>query len=204
MQGNLHVMKRPPPALLPLLRSPFQGELLAWLYLHPDQEFSATELATRCAVSGATVTREADRMTAAGLVSERRNGNMRLLRARLDHALVRPLTDLLALTYGPTAVLGEALSHVEGIEEAMIYGSWAARYRGDIGLVPNDVDILIVGDADEDELYDAAREAEHDLGRPVNIRRIGHAMWHRTKADPFVASVRSHPTVEITLSRAEP
>jgi hypothetical protein len=38
-------MKQPSPLLLPILRSGFQGELLAWLFLHPEQEYPLTELA---------------------------------------------------------------------------------------------------------------------------------------------------------------
>ena len=53
-----------PPRLLPLLRSPFQGELLAWLYLHPGEEYSATEMGRRFGVSQPTASREADRLAA--------------------------------------------------------------------------------------------------------------------------------------------
>ena len=49
---------------------------------------------------------------------------------------------------------------VPGVAEAYVYGSWAARYRGQAGDVPRDVDVLVIGDADEDDLYEAARAAE--------------------------------------------
>jgi hypothetical protein len=42
----------------------------------------------------------------------------------------RALGDLLALTYGPAAVLSERLATVKGVDEAYVYGSWAARYAG--------------------------------------------------------------------------
>jgi DNA-binding transcriptional ArsR family regulator len=140
------------PQLLPLLRSPFQGELLAWLYLHPDKEYSATEMATRFGVSQSTASREADRLAGVGLIRERRVGNVRLLRANPDTPLARPLTDLLAATFGPVAILGELLAEVSGIGEAFVHGSWAARYQGEPGDVPHDVDVLVIGAADEDDL----------------------------------------------------
>jgi len=146
LQGTVHSVQASS-QLLPLLRSPFQGELLAWLFLHPDDEYSATDLANRFRVSLATASREADRLTAAGLITERRTGNLRLLRAKIDTVVARPLTDLLAVTFGPLAILGEILSRIAGVDEAHIYGSWAARYRGEPGAVPRDVDVLVVGDA---------------------------------------------------------
>jgi DNA-binding transcriptional ArsR family regulator len=203
MNDSIQIMKAPPPLLLPLLRSAFQGEMLAWLYLHPESEFSATELAERFGVSQPTASREADRLTAAGLVAERRSGNLRLLRANLDTAVAGPLAELLAVTYGPVAVLGEMLSVVPGVDEAYVYGSWAARYRGEAGPVPRDVDVLIIGDADEDALFEVARTAERVLGREVNVRRVSGNAWHANDGDPFLESVRSRPLVRLDLIKGE-
>lgn len=194
-------MKQAPPALLPLLRSPTQGELLAWLFLHPEQEFSLTDLARRLGVSRPTVMREADRFLAAGLISDRRQGNLRFIRARTDTLIAGPLAELLAVTYGPVAVLGELLAPVNGINEAYIFGSWAARYRGQAGDPPQDVDVLIVGDADEDDLYEAARTAERILEREVNMRKVSAQGWRENISDPFLVSVRSRPLLRLEPSR---
>jgi DNA-binding transcriptional ArsR family regulator len=183
--------------LLPLLRSPLLGELLAWMYLHPDQTCSITDLARRFAVSQSTVSREADRLVASGLIREERRGNLRLLRASLDSPLARPLTELLTLTYGPASVLGELLATIDGVAEAYIYGSWAARHAGETGPPPRDVDVLVVGDADDDDLFDAARSAERRLGREVNVHRVTRAKWQKPDSDPFLTSVRSRPLVPI-------
>ena len=183
--------------LLPLLRSPLLGELLAWIYLHPEASYSLTELAARFTVSQSTVSREADRLAETGLVREERRGNLRLLRADPTHPLARPLTELLALTYGPAPVLADLLPPLDGVDEAYIYGSWAARYAGEAGPPPRDVDVLVVGDADEDDLADAARAAEGRLGREVNIHRVPAAAWLSHTDDPFLASVRSRPLYPI-------
>jgi DNA-binding transcriptional ArsR family regulator len=193
-------MKQAPPMLLPILRSGFQGEMLAWLFLHPEQEFSLTELAGRFGVSRPTVMREADRFASAGLVADRRQGNLRFVRARTDNVVAGPLAELLAVTYGPTAVLGEILASVPGVDEAWVYGSWAARYRGQGGDVPRDVDVLVVGDADDDDLCEAARAAERALGREVSIRRVSAQAWRESSSDPFLASVRSRPMVRLGLA----
>ncbi|MEZ7130357.1 hypothetical protein ACBR40_33920 [Nonomuraea sp. AD125B] len=196
-------MKQPPSVLLPLLRSPFQGELLAWLFLHPGEEYPLIELAKRFGVSAPTVTREVDRLAAAGLLIERRIGNLRMVQADTDVVVARPLTELLALTYGPVAVLGERLSEIAAVEEAYIYGSWAARYSGEPGRVPKDVDVLVVGAADEDDLYEAARAAERQLGREVNIRRLSRDDWEASGGDPFLETVRSRPLVRLKIEKRE-
>jgi hypothetical protein len=43
---------------------------------------------------------------------------------------------LLALIHGPTALLGHLLADLPGVEQASVYGSWAARYLGEAGPIP--------------------------------------------------------------------
>jgi DNA-binding transcriptional ArsR family regulator len=193
-------MRTPPPALLPLLRSHVQGELLALLYLHPDSEYSLTDAAKHIGVTPRAVHAEASRLVAGGLILDRKVGNTRLLRAADGTPLTRPLTDLLAVTYGPLPVLTDAFRSVLGVLRVYIYGSWAARYSGEIGPVPVDVDVLVIGTADLDDLEEVARQSEPVLGREVNIRRIRPDVWDAQEAsDPFLTSVRSKPLVELAL-----
>ena len=137
-------MRSSAPPLLPLLRLNVQGALLALLYLHPDAEYSLSEAASIIGASVKAVHSEASRLVEGGFAADRRIGNVRLLRAVQDSILARPLTDLLAVTYGPMPVLTDLLDAVDGIQHAFIYGSWAARYLGEPGPIPDDVDVLVV------------------------------------------------------------
>src|SRR5699024_3077911 len=139
-----------------------------------------------------------DRLVRAGLLSDRRFGTSRLIRSVQDSLLTRPLTDLLAVTYGPLPVLTDALAGLDGVDEAFIYGSWASRYRGEAGSVPGDVDVLVVGNTDPDELDDRARAAEVVLRREVNIRTVRPGTWE-TNDDPFIRTVRSRPMVKLAV-----
>lgn len=198
---NLSCMENNPSWLLPLLRSRVTGALLALLYLHPDRDYSLAEAGKVIGASPKVMSTEADRLVTAGLVRESRRGQARLLRAETEGPVARPLTDLLAATYGPLPVLSDLLSRVAGVEVAYIYGSWAARYLGEPGPVPHDVDVLVVGTADEDDLYDVAREAETRLGREVSISAISTEYWEAPNpADSFMRHVRERPLIRLELS----
>jgi hypothetical protein len=174
------------------------GDLLAVLYLHPEAEYSLTEAATAIGASLNAVHYEAGKLSESGLISTRKRGNLRLVRAVTDSLLTRPLTDLLAVTYGPLPVLTDLLADVEGIDEAYIYGSWAARYRGEPGPAPADVDVLVIGTADPDDLDEVAGQAQQALHRPVSIRRVRPETWNvANPADPFLRSVKTRPLVSI-------
>jgi hypothetical protein len=67
--------------------------------------------------------------------------------------------------------------------------------------VPQDVDVLVIGDADDDDLYDVARGAERQLGREVNMRRVTRGAWEASAGDPFLDTVRSRPLVQLKIDR---
>jgi DNA-binding Lrp family transcriptional regulator len=189
------------PSLLPLLRSRMQGELLALTLLHPDREYSITELAEACGVTPTAVLREVERLTGGGILEDRRVGRSRLVKARTDTPLYRPLSDVIAVTFGPLPLLAEALSGLPGVQEAYIYGSWAARYSGEPGPPPGDVDVLVVGSPDPDALFDLAESLSRRLGRDVNVHRISPAVWAADTTDPFLTSVRERPLAPLNLDQ---
>ncbi|EOD64366.1 hypothetical protein [Amycolatopsis vancoresmycina] len=189
------------PSLLPLLRSRMQGELLALLLLHPEREYSITELAEACGVSPTAILREVERLVGGGILADRRVGRSRLVKARIDTPLYRPLSELMAVTFGPLPLLSEALSNLPGVREAYIYGSWAARYRGEPGPPPGDVDVLVVGSPDPDALFDLAEGVSRRLGREVNVHRVSPESWAADTADPFLTSVRERPLAPLNLDQ---
>lgn len=191
----------PVSALSPLLRSDAQGELLALLFLHADEEFTLSDIARRVGVSLPTVHAEVGRLVASGLLRERRLGQARLVRANPDHVLTRSLTELLELTYGPVVVLPQILAGVDGVREAFVYGSWAARRMGEAGPAPRDLDVVVVGSTTRSQLAEASLEAGRRLHREVNITRIAPAVWDAGE-DPFVRTLTSRPLVRLDLEPA--
>ena len=120
-----------------------------------------------------------------------------MVRAETDSVVFAPLAHLMAVTFGPVPVLRELLAPIEGIREAHIYGSWAARYAQQPGPVPGDIDVLVIGTADLDELDAAAAAATTRLGREVSIRRVRPAAWDVATGDAFKATVTSRPMVAL-------
>jgi predicted nucleotidyltransferase len=184
-----------PPPLLPLLRSRLQAEILTLVLLGPGKEWTLTGSASRTGASVSSVQREIARAEQAGVVSSRRPGNVRLVEAG-DSPLTTPLTELLLRSFGPRQVLAEELEGVEGIESAYLFGSWAARYAGEAGRPPADLDILVIGAPDRDELDDAAQRAEGRLAREVNVT-IRSPTWWREGTDGFHADVTRRPLVSL-------
>ncbi len=115
---------------MPIFRSRQQADLLTRLFLRPDQDHTATALATQLAVPLTSAHRELQRLEEAGLVIGRQVGRSRLLRANLTHPAAAALTQLLLITFGPQTVVADEFGSLDRVDRILVYGSWAARYQG--------------------------------------------------------------------------
>ncbi len=187
---------------MPILRSQQQGEILALLLGDPNLELSLTEIAARTGAPHASVHREIKRAEQAGLVVTRKVGTTRLVRANAASPYYPGLAEVLTRAFGVPAVLAEALQPVHGIAAAYIYGSWAARHEGQTGQRPvGDIDVLILGEPDRDQLYAALSDAEERLGRPVQAT-IREADWLDAGSGAFHDTVTSRPLLRLSSSAA--
>ena len=191
--------RQPAQALLPILRSQQQGEILALLLGDPGLELSLTEIAARTGAPHPSVYREIQRAEQAGLVTTRKMGNVRLVRANTASPYYPGLADVLTRAFGVPAVLAEVLRPVGGIAAAYIYGSWAARHDGQAGQRPvGDIDVLVLGEPDRDRLYDALSTAEERLGRPIQAT-IREPAWLDSGTGAFHDTVVSRPLLKLTF-----
>lgn len=178
------------------------------LLLNPELELSQTELAERVDSSLTSVIDEVRRLERAGLLASRSVGRTRLVRAGAS-GLVGPLTELITRAFGPAQIVGEEFAPVVadgGIAELRLFGSWAARYLGEPGADPADIDVLVVVEdagMDRGAIYAAADRAATRLGRPVNPTVITHRRWRARGSgeDQFVDEIAGRPLVELPRPR---
>lgn len=189
-------MKSLSPPLLPILRSSGQAELLTLILLsHPD-EHSLTALAKRTKLSLATVQREVTRFEEAGLVVSKRIGNVRLVSAAQNRD-VELLTELFLRSFGPCQVVAAELANVEGIDKVVIFGSWAARYLGERGHAPNDLDLLILGSPNQRQLARAVINISRRIGREVNTVDRSTSLWSANTKDPLLREIKRRPHIAL-------
>jgi predicted nucleotidyltransferase len=182
-----------------MFRSRLQGELLALLLADPNRTWTVDELSQRTGHPYQTVAAEVRRWQNIGVILVSLVGRTKLLRTNVDNPYVRPLTELVLMAFGPPLVVAEVFDSVTGVERLYIYGSWAARYKGESGPTPNDVDVLVVGHVNRDDVYEAAGRAQSRLGREVNTTIRTRYQWE-TATDGFTEQLRTAPILELTYS----
>lgn len=192
-------VSRSAPPLAPLFRSDQQLRILAVLFGQGGGEIPIGTLAERAAVAQATASREVARLAQHGLVTTRALGRNTLVQANWNLPWARDLRSILVQTVGLLGRLGAALTDVAGVEEAFVFGSWAARYTGEPGPAPNDIDVLVVGNPSLRTVRRACAPVEQELRVEVNPVVIDRDRWNATKPEPFVVQLKSQPLVPIPL-----
>lgn len=191
-------MKVAPAKLSPLLKSDVQGLILAELFMNPDELFSITQLANFAGTSLPTAMREVDRLLDGQLVVQKTVGRARFIQANKKHILFESVSQIVAFSYGPAAVLPPLLIGLDGIEHAYLFGVWAARLSRQTEAAPKEIDLLLIGNVSRIEASRAAAKAEDLLGREVNVQFATALEWDRNESE-FVRKTRANPLVELVL-----
>jgi predicted nucleotidyltransferase len=192
-------MKVQAPSLAPILRSDAQGRILARVLANPETGYSLSDLVASSKTSMPTVQREVDRAENAGIVTTEKVGPTRLVRANTNHPLYDAVRRIILATYGPPAVIADEFRSIDGADAVLLFGSWAARYRGEPGRAPNDIDVLVIGSADRDAVDDSAERAERRIGLPVQATVRTRAQWE-SQRESFIKEIRSRPLVVVLVT----
>ena len=188
-------MREAAPAVFPVFRSRLTAAVLARAYVG-DGEYSVADLARAAGTDSGTMAREVKRLETAGVVRARMVGRTKLVQADREAPFYQPLRDLVVIVLGPAQVLGEELAGLGGVNAAAIFGSWAARALGEAGPSPVDIDLLVIGRPDRDDLHDAVGRARSRLGRDINTVIVSVSRW-RADSDPFLTELLSRPLVPL-------
>ncbi len=193
--------------MLPILRSRTQAGILTTLLLNPGLELTQTELARRVDASLTSVSDEVRRLTQAGILASRTVGKARLVQAG-EGPLVDALAEVVLRAFGPVQIVSEefvrARAQLAGvIEQVALFGSWAARYQGEPGHDPGDIDVLVVvtdARVNRETIYAAADRSQRRLGRPVNPTVVTTTRWagRGSGEDRLLDEIASRPVVPLS------
>jgi predicted nucleotidyltransferase len=174
-------------------RSKIRQRILALIMDAPDRRMHLRGIARAVGTSAGTAARELGRLEEAGLVRRTREGNQVYFEARPGQPLYGQIRDLVRQVAGVPIILRRHLSGLAGVERAMIFGSYAhGSIKSD-----SDVDVLIIGKPDRDELTERLEMASLEISRPVNevVMTGEELVARRIRGDQFIRSIDSGPTI---------
>ncbi|MCX7512162.1 nucleotidyltransferase domain-containing protein [Frateuria hangzhouensis] len=184
-------------AVMDLLFPATRQRVLAVLLLEPEASFHLRELARLTGSHAGTLGRELYKLTEAGLLERREQGNQVRYQANAQCPLFGELASMFRKTHGMVPVLREAMAPLASrIRVAVVFGSMARGTQS----AGSDMDLLVVGKVGFAELVQALYPVQQALQREINPV-LYTAVEFRRRVDAgeaFVRRVLDQPQVFLT------
>jgi predicted nucleotidyltransferase len=170
-----------------------QQRVLGLLYGRPEQTFYLNEIVRLAHVGKGSVSRELEKLCAAGLLTVSRQGNQNHYQANANNPIFNELKAITQKTFGVVDIIKAALVPLlPQLSRAFIYGSVAqgTEHAG------SDIDLMLVGDdISYSEVMELLVPAEKQLGRTINptLYTVAEFTDRKTNHQPFIQRVMEQP-----------
>ena len=172
--------------------SPYRRQVLATLFLRPDERFHVRELERITGVSAGSLHRELKAMAESGLLVREKVGNQVFYQADSHCSIYEELAAIFRKTIGLTSLLQDALSDFgDRIRVAFVFGSMASGRQS----ASSDLDICVLGEVSLLEVVTALSAVKETVRREVNpvVMTTTKFSSLAAKEDRFVTRVLSEP-----------
>jgi predicted nucleotidyltransferase len=178
-----------------LITSRAKRSVLRLILMNQEKPFYVREVARLTGEPLNAVRRELANLEKAGLVTPRSEGTLKYYSVNKEFPFYPELKKIIYATVGIGEYLTTRLEKPEQIELAFIYGSVA---RGE-EKADSDIDLFIVGDADEEVLHHLISEIERDTGRTINYTLMTRKEFDARiiKSEPFIKRILAEPKMII-------
>ena len=178
-----------------IAKSKIRQDLLALFFTNPSKKYYLREIQRILGYSAGSIRRELLKFQRDNLFNTQREGNLLYYALNMEHPLFEELKAIVAKTVGIEGSLRNALSSVEKIRIAFIYGSFAGkREKG-----TSDIDLMIIGNPDTSQLNEKIATLEKKLEREINptIYALAEYKAKKKAKSGFIMDLLKNPKIMV-------
>ena len=143
-----------------------RAELLKLFFTNSDRAFYMQEIGRILGKKPGTFQRTLNNLVSEGTLESEYRANARYFKVNKNHPLHEELKSIVFKTVGISGSLKDVLERVGNVEFAFIYGSFAKAKENYM----SDIDLITIGDPDEDRLIRELDRLEDRLQREINYK----------------------------------
>ena len=160
-----------------LITSKTRIKILMRLFLNPKQHAYLRELANEFNASPSQVRDELRQLNETGFLESNKNGRQINYKANQKHPLFHELQSMVQKSLGMDRILDSILKRLGNLEEAYLIDDYAEGK--DTGII----DLLLVGDIDQENLNDLVKKTERYIDRKIRTISLTRNEWENLKAN---------------------
>ena len=163
-----------------LTKSKIRKNIILLFVYNQRKEFYLSEIARMVNTSPGTAQRELNRLIAMDFVTFQKTANLNVYKLNIKHPLLGEIESIVQKTFGMEVELRAELSKIGQIRYAFLFGSYVkGGFKSD-----SDIDLFIIGDAENEQVFDTIQKVEEKIGREIN--------YHVLSENEFKEKVRKN------------
>lgn len=176
-----------------LFSSRVRAKVLTTIVLSPGERRNAYEIANSIGEHYSAVWRELAKLEKMGILSSQAFENSKEYQLNHNCPIVNELRLIVLKTEGIGLLLKNKLQEMKEIQKAFIFGSYAS---GDADQL-SDIDLMIIGEVDLEQLSPVIDRMEKEINRPINYIIYSDDDWKEKaeRQDSFWKNVNDSPKI---------
>ena len=174
-------------------KSKTRKAILQLYFSHPEKKYYLRELEKKINFPVQNIRRELINLEKKGMFKREKSGNQVFYYLNKESPIYNDIENIISKTIGIENKLRESLSELSGIKQAFIFGSFADGTKDYL----SDIDIMIIGDIDENNLIEKIMELETKFEREINYHIYSEKEFKKRKKekDSFISNILSKPVI---------
>lgn len=180
-------------SLLTITKSRLRQSILAYFFTNPTSRHYLREIASILRVDPGNLSKEFNRLEKEGVFISEKRGNQKYFYLNENYPLYHELKSIVFKTIGVEGGLRKILDEIKEVKLAILYGSFPAKKD----TANSDIDLLIIGNPDEDKLIQKIESLEKILHREINynIYSLEEFKKRIKNKDSFIINVLKNPKI---------
>jgi len=176
-----------------ITRSKTRKAILQLYFSHPEKKYYLRELEKILHFPVQNIRRELINLEKNGIFKREKSGNQVYYFLNMELPIYSDIRNIVSKTIGIENQLKDALSGVSGIKKAFIFGSFANGTKDAL----SDIDIMIIGDINEDALIEKISRLESKFEREINYHIYSEREFEERikEKNSFISKILLKPVI---------
>ncbi|MDO8668212.1 MAG: nucleotidyltransferase domain-containing protein [bacterium] len=180
--------------LLKLTKSKTRKKILQLFFADDNKKYYPRQLEKILELPVSNIHRELTALERSGILSKEKIANSVFYYPNKESAIFKDFKNIVFKTIGIEGTLREELEKIKGVARAFIFGSFAKNEEDSF----SDVDLMVIGDVNEDELIQKVSKLESLFNREINYHLWGENEFKKkSKTESFIQSILAGRIIEL-------
>lgn len=154
--------------------------ILLFLY-NQNREFYLSEIAKIVGTSAGTAQRELNKLLENDFIIFKKKANLSIYALNTRYSLLEEVESIVKKTMGIEVELTKELKKLKNISYAFLFGSYVnGGFKSD-----SDIDLFVIGEVNDDQLYQAVHKVEDTIGREINYHIATQSEFSQKKKSNY-------------------